>query len=93
MSANVVRGLWAQGLGSRFESCPGGNIASQRLYLWVSPIVLTSLGTWAYSLDMKWPGHETDLLPLSRADVKNVWHSVPTPPQNHIGTVRNSEEK
>jgi len=33
-----------------------------------------------YSLDMKWPGHETDLLPLSRADVKNVWNCVPTPP-------------
>lgn len=38
------------------------------------------MGTWAYSLDMTWPGHETDLLPLSRADVKNVWSYVPTPP-------------
>jgi hypothetical protein len=48
--------------------------------LWVPPIVLTSLGTWAYSLDVKWPGHETDLLPLSRAAAKNVWNYVPTPP-------------
>ena len=58
----------------------GGNIASQCLYLWVPPIVPTSLGTWAYSLDVMWPGHETDLLPLSRADVKNVWNYVPTLP-------------
>jgi hypothetical protein len=38
------------------------------------------LGTWAYSVNKKWPGHETDLLPLSRADVKNVWNYVPAPP-------------
>ena len=44
----------------------------------------------AYSPRVKRPGHEADLSPSSRVEVKNDWNYTPTPPVCLRGVYRDS---
>jgi len=58
---------------------------------WGPPSFLSSgyQGPGFLSPVVKWMGHETDHLPPSRAEVKNVWSYTSTPPICLNGMVHN----